>query len=232
MDDLYFSDDDWKERVERWLQREKEDGNANPFLEGNVQIIRQIMEHPETGLRVVINISSDALLSFLADGRYRNLYEEPVIGGKRRTPSPDRVKVDSLLGFGAQDPSIWLNYSDLQYPDKRSALLLAVHNRAAGSDLHAFIRVFAEATLIECARRFGPYLHRAEYRDLVQSWASVLWFMDLWDRFQDFEEILKYCGLGSLAHFLSPGPWFRKQLLFSIPCPLRPEWDPRIRFLQ
>ncbi len=93
---------DWKERVEQWLQREKEDGNANPFLEGNVQIIRQIMEHPETGLRVVINISSDALLSFLADGRYRNLYEEPVIGGKRRTPSPDRVKVDSLLGFGAQ----------------------------------------------------------------------------------------------------------------------------------
>ncbi len=130
-----------------------------------------------------------------------------------------------------KDPNIWLNYSDLQYPDKRSALLLAVHNRAAASDLHAFIRVFAEATLIECARRFGPYLYRAENRDLVQSWASVLWSMDLWDRFQDFEEILKYCGLGSLAHFLSPGPWFRKQLLFSIPCPLRPEWDPRIRFL-
>ena len=130
-----------------------------------------------------------------------------------------------------KDPNIWLNYSDLQYPDKRSALLLAVHNRAAASDLHAFIRVFAEATLIECARRFGPYLYRAENRDLVQSWASVLWSMDLWDRTQDFEEILKYCGLGSLAHFLSPGPWFRKQLLFSIPCPLRPEWDPRIRFL-
>jgi hypothetical protein len=57
MDDLYFSDGDWKERVDKWLRREEEAGNANPFLEGNVQIIRQIMEHPETGLRVVINIS-------------------------------------------------------------------------------------------------------------------------------------------------------------------------------
>jgi hypothetical protein len=49
---------------------------------------------------MVINISAHALLSFLAERRYRNLYEMPVIGGTRRQPSAERQRVDGLLGFG------------------------------------------------------------------------------------------------------------------------------------
>jgi hypothetical protein len=107
LDRYYFSDDEWKTRIANWLKAEEQAGNANPFLDGNVHIIRQIMEHPETGLRMVINISADSLLSFLAFGRYMNLYEQPVIGGKRRTPSPERIKVDALLGLGPQARSTY-----------------------------------------------------------------------------------------------------------------------------
>jgi len=101
LDDGYFSAASWKTRVKEWLSRENETANDNPFLEGNVQIVRQIMEDSDSGLRVVVNISADALLSFLRDGRYRNLYEEPVIGGTRKGPSPERIKVDGYLGLGA-----------------------------------------------------------------------------------------------------------------------------------
>jgi hypothetical protein len=97
LDSGYFSDDSWGYRVQKWLS-----GAAhNPFLDGNMRIIRQIMSHAESGLRMVINISAEALLSFLAERRYYNLYEEPVIGGKRRKPSQERIDVDRLLGFGS-----------------------------------------------------------------------------------------------------------------------------------
>jgi hypothetical protein len=94
----YFSDDSWERRVQSWLDH----NGSNPFLEGNSRIVRQIMSHAESGLRMVINISAEALLSFLAQRHYFNLYEEPVIGGKRRTPSQERIKVDRLLGIGSQ----------------------------------------------------------------------------------------------------------------------------------
>jgi hypothetical protein len=96
LDPAYFSSDTWAQRVQNWLSG----ATANPFLDGNMRIIRQIMSHAESGLRVVINISAEALLSFLARRHYHNLYEEPVIGGKRRTPSQERLDVDRLLGFG------------------------------------------------------------------------------------------------------------------------------------
>ena len=101
-DELYFTGDDWAHRVQAWLRHEKRSGNSNPFLDGNERLIRQTLEHRETGLRMVVNISAAALLSFLQTGRYRNLYENPVIGGARRTPSPERLRVDDLLEFGAQ----------------------------------------------------------------------------------------------------------------------------------
>lgn len=86
-------------RVQKWLA-----GNDAPFLDGNYRVVRQIMENPESGLRMVVNISADALLSFLAARRYYNLYENPVIGGRRRQPSDERRRVDELLDF-ERDPS-------------------------------------------------------------------------------------------------------------------------------
>ena len=95
-DPSYFAQDSWKNRVHRSLNDHSDDF----FLKSNVAVVRQIMEHPESGLRMVVNISAAALLSFLAEGRYRNLYERPVIGGETRTVSKEREEVDKLLGFG------------------------------------------------------------------------------------------------------------------------------------
>jgi hypothetical protein len=97
-DPIYFSDKSWGDRVEDWLA-----GKNEPFLDGNHQVVRQIMENPESGLRMVVNISAEALLSFFASHRYYNLYEKPVIGGERREPSKERVQVDQLLAF-ERDP--------------------------------------------------------------------------------------------------------------------------------
>jgi hypothetical protein len=97
LDPVYFSDDPWGVRVQSWLA-----GKDESFLEGNRQLIRQIMENEESGLRMVVNISAQALLGFLAARKYYNLYENPVIGGVRREPSKEREKVDRLLEFGEE----------------------------------------------------------------------------------------------------------------------------------
>jgi hypothetical protein len=93
LDPVYFSTDEWRDRVSAWLRSQQPD----PFVDGNLLLVRQIMEHAESGLRVVINITAHALLSFLAERRYRNLYESPIIGGARRQVSPERQRVDTLL---------------------------------------------------------------------------------------------------------------------------------------
>jgi len=98
LDDPYFAKTDWQQRVDAWLN---DPAHADAFLDGNVQLVRQIMTHADSGLRMVINITAYALLRFLADRAYRNLYESPQIGGERKQPSPERLQVDQMLGFGA-----------------------------------------------------------------------------------------------------------------------------------
>ena len=100
-DEVYFTGGDWSSRVRGWLAHERQAGNLNPFLGGNERLIRQTLEHSETGLRMVVNISAFALLNFLQTGLYKNLYEHPVIGGKRMGPTRERRRVDDLLDFGA-----------------------------------------------------------------------------------------------------------------------------------
>ena len=103
LDPEYFGGDSWKARVDRGLANFSDDR----FLHANVRLIRQVMEHKESGLRVVVNISAEALLGFLAKRRYFNLYESPVIGGVRRGPSPERKQVDYLLGFHANAKDLY-----------------------------------------------------------------------------------------------------------------------------
>jgi hypothetical protein len=62
---------------------------------------------------MVVNIGPDALLSFLATNDYKNLYEEPVIGGQKRTPTPERQRVDNLLGFGANAKHLYFGAAAL-----------------------------------------------------------------------------------------------------------------------
>jgi len=101
LDPSYFSNEPWRDRVLRWLNAPEQ---ADSFLGSNVRLIRQIMEHEESGLRVVVNISAHALLTFLSERRYRNLYERPIIGGVRREPSPERLQIDQQLDFGPCAP--------------------------------------------------------------------------------------------------------------------------------
>jgi hypothetical protein len=98
-DEIYFSEGAWKERVEAWLKRRSSGGLINPFLNGNVRLVRQVLEDQDTGLRMVINIGAEALLSFLQSNEYKNIYDEPIIGGRAREPSSERREVDRLLGF-------------------------------------------------------------------------------------------------------------------------------------
>jgi hypothetical protein len=96
-DPIYFADECWAGRVALWAE---EHGGAG-FSDGNLQLVRQVLEDPETGLRMVVNITADALISMIDAGQYYNLYDEPVIGGERRTPTCTRTKIDRMLDLGA-----------------------------------------------------------------------------------------------------------------------------------
>lgn len=88
----------WRERVRAWLK------GYNPpeereFLKANESAIRRWVRHPDSGMRMVVNIPADALLAFLREGRYRNAYDAPIVAGVRRGPSPQRRRVDQLVGL-------------------------------------------------------------------------------------------------------------------------------------
>jgi hypothetical protein len=93
--DDYFESDSWEKRLKKWLERQNPDAAA--FLSANKDAITRCLTHPESGLRMVVNISADALLGFLRTGAYLNAYELPVIAGQARSPSVRRKRVDELL---------------------------------------------------------------------------------------------------------------------------------------
>jgi hypothetical protein len=99
LDPVYFGRRPWSRRVKDALARWQGADSAASFLAGHLAVIRQLLTHSESGPRMVVNIGADALLSFLRSGDYRNIYEEPVVGGKRRTPTGERRKVDAWLAL-------------------------------------------------------------------------------------------------------------------------------------
>jgi hypothetical protein len=100
LDPVYFGPRSWAQRIGDWIKLARATGRATPFLQDNLGIIRQILGQRETGPRMVVNIGADELLSFLETDDYKNIYENPVVGGRRRAPSKERVEVDGLLGLG------------------------------------------------------------------------------------------------------------------------------------
>ena len=84
---IYFSGVSWNVRLNSWLNTVS--GN---FLRANVDSIRRVLADPRTSARVVINIRPDALMAFLEEGSYRNIYESPEIGGKRKKPGPKAAR--------------------------------------------------------------------------------------------------------------------------------------------
>jgi hypothetical protein len=93
----------WKARLDAWLTAKGRD--QHPFVSANHLAISRGLTHKESGLRMVVNIPAEALLAFVKDGEYGNVYAEPIIAGKKRTPSAARIKVDALLGFGEKAPN-------------------------------------------------------------------------------------------------------------------------------
>lgn len=54
-------------------------------------------------MHVVFNLGGQALLNVLNGGNYLNAYQRPVVNGKARPPSEERLKVDKLIGAGAPE---------------------------------------------------------------------------------------------------------------------------------
>jgi hypothetical protein len=91
---IFAADESWNERAVNWLA-----GQPNQFLDGNATALEKILTNPDSGVRMVVNITADALRSFLVQGKYLNAYGRPVVAGKKRDPSPLRLKVDERLKF-------------------------------------------------------------------------------------------------------------------------------------
>jgi hypothetical protein len=98
-DQIYFSAGSWDERVAQWITATSE----QEFADGNEHVVRQAISDPDSGLVVVVNIGTHALLKLLPHGRYLNLYERPAVGGARQQPSPERIEVDSAMGIHGPD---------------------------------------------------------------------------------------------------------------------------------
>lgn len=82
----------WRERLSNWLAKAN-----NSFLNASGDLIKQTLSNTTSGARFVVNIPADALLAFLRNGTYKNAYDQPVVAGMKRGPSPTRIKVDALL---------------------------------------------------------------------------------------------------------------------------------------
>ena len=91
-DPIYFAHEPWDQRVTEWVR-----AKGRTFSDGNLRIVSQAISDPDSGLRAVLNIGVSALLSVLRSGRYRNLYESPVIGGHPRALPPTRREVDDAM---------------------------------------------------------------------------------------------------------------------------------------
>ena len=93
LDQQYFSSDPWRTRLQGWLKNAKAG-----FVSANAQSIERILADPRTSVRVVINMRPDALITFLGEGRYRNIYELQEIGA--RVVNPNRRDADAKVGTG------------------------------------------------------------------------------------------------------------------------------------
>ncbi|MEU2200315.1 hypothetical protein [Isoptericola sp. NPDC019482] len=99
LDPLYFACVTWAERVSAWM-----DASAgSPFVAANERVVRDVVSDPRSGARVVVNLGPTALAALLTGERYRNLYERPLVGGERPTPSRERLQVDDALELDGPD---------------------------------------------------------------------------------------------------------------------------------
>lgn len=94
---IYFMPRSWVDRLDLWMAMARD-----AFAEGNRRVVDEVVDSEGSGLKVVVNIGAHALVSFVDQGRYRNLYERPVVGADApRTVTDPRCLVDTAVGIGA-----------------------------------------------------------------------------------------------------------------------------------
>jgi hypothetical protein len=60
-DRIYFSTDSWDDRVAQWIVATRD----QEFADGNEHVVRQAISDPDSGLVVVVNIGTHALLKWV-----------------------------------------------------------------------------------------------------------------------------------------------------------------------
>ena len=155
-------------------------------------------------------------------------------------PDPDiggRYYDDHLKELG-EDERVWKDYSALVDPKSRLELFEELHKTESTSHFYPYLRVFGEGSLLELAREYRDRLHHPDGRMTLMRWAGITIALGLWNDFDDYMRFVERAALPRLARDLL-GEWRAavlfasatapKDILFRIPCPLRPGWDRRIR---
>jgi hypothetical protein len=139
---------------------------------------------------------------------------------------------------------VQIDYSILQYPDKRKGFLESLRQKST-PELYAYVRAFGEATLLEFLHVRHNDLFKPEVRELLSQWIALLYLAGLWDTTHEFSTFLASSGLsdsiiGGSRPWTDPGSWLaanspilsaRKDSIFHVPCPLLNDWDKHIRTL-
>lgn len=91
-----YLDATWEDRKKYVLSHASQwlDG----FVQANAAYVHEmaLATSENARLHVVFNIGSDALRSFLETDDYKNVYEHPVVEGRRLYPSEKRIEIDSI----------------------------------------------------------------------------------------------------------------------------------------
>lgn len=90
----YF-DLSWQERLRGLLTRAPTP-EARDFASANADFVTWLTDLRQS-LRAVFNLGGHALLAYLRTGDYLNVYERPVVQGRARAPSAERLEADRLI---------------------------------------------------------------------------------------------------------------------------------------
>lgn len=96
----YLRDMSWKERKRQMLAKTS-DWAGGAFAEANAAYVHEtvLATGDDAHMHVVFNIGADALRTFVQSNDYKNVYERPVVEGKRLKPSQTRLDVDRIVGL-------------------------------------------------------------------------------------------------------------------------------------
>jgi hypothetical protein len=134
---------------------------------------------------------------------------------------------------------------ELQDAGRRRRVFETLHAPRGVRLLHPLLRAFGEATVLELVRVAQRILPHPRVRLFCTHWLRALWRLGLWPDDAEHWRFLERARLAAILHDLGwvPGSRavaeresfntasLRRDLLFHVPCPLRPDWSPHIQTL-